>query len=147
MAGSAHTCLCEGSEMKVQMIDIDELERLANLATGDESICVHRDELLFLINRYRELPDETPEEAAELVRVPGVRPDAGEDPEKRSCKEQLLKAKRIIADNRHGYALFVDCPACQVKAGSHCRGTIHETRITAALAALRALRGSDYGEG
>lgn len=132
--------------MKVQMIDIDELERLANLATGDESIRVHRDELLFLINRYRELPDETPEEAAE-VRIPGVRPDAGGDPEQSRCKEQLLKAKRSIAENRYGCALFVECPACHAKAGVNCGGTIHETRITAAFAKLRALRGSDYGEG
>src|ERR1700761_6820081 len=43
------------------MIDVDELERLARAAVGDEAIKIHRDELLFLINRYREVPDLTSE--------------------------------------------------------------------------------------
>jgi hypothetical protein len=54
------------------MIDIDELERQAKEAKGDEPIGVHREELLFLIARYRELPDLTPEEEG---HVDFIKPD------------------------------------------------------------------------
>jgi hypothetical protein len=128
------------------MIDIDELERQANLAVGDQGILIHRDELLFLINRYRELPDETSEEAAEVGHISGLRPDDGEDSDKRRCKEELRKAKRSLALNRYNFALFAACPECHVRAGADCHGAGHEARINAAFAALHKLRGPEYGE-
>jgi hypothetical protein len=99
---------------------------------GDEKIGIHRDELLFLIDRYRELPDETSEEAAEIGHIPDRRRDAGEDPGKRS-----------LALNRYNFALFAACPECLVNAGDDCGGTGHDARINPAFAALHKLRGPD----
>lgn len=135
------------------MIDVDELERQANLASGDTMIGVHRDELLFLIGRYRELPDETDEEAAQPEDVPGVRANFGSDSAEqwmnraRKCQAELHTAKRYIRLNRYNFSLFADCPDCHAKAGRDCHGTGHEGRLTAAFAALHRLRGSEYGEG
>jgi hypothetical protein len=128
------------------MINIDELERQASLATRDATIDVNRDELLFLINRYRELPDLTPEEAAETEPILGLRPDSGDDLAKQRCRSELRRAKRSLEQNRYSFALFADCPDCHVKAGEGCLITGHEARITAAFAALRKLKGSCYGE-
>ena len=134
------------------MIDIDELEKQANLATGDTPVNVHRDDLLFLIGRYRELPDETPEEAFQSDGIPGLRPEAGERSaeewmlQARVCQRELRKAKRHIKENRYGFSLFADCPVCHAGPGKDCRVTPHEERLTAAFNALRRLRGSSYGE-
>ena len=130
------------------MIDIDELERRARFSTAGESIRVDRDELLLLINRYRELPDLSPEERPQPAPIPGIRQDAPLDKSTRlarQCNDQLQTAKLDLERLRYSFSLFVDCPDCNVKVGEDCRGQGHHVRLNAGFMALQELRGSSMG--
>jgi len=132
------------------MIDIDEIEKQAMFATGGEPIGVDRDELILLINRYRELPDLSQEERSQAAPIPGIRLDDGQADRSgslvRKCRAELRTAKIDIEQLRYHFSLFADCPDCNVKAGADCRGQGHQARLNAAFAALSKLRGSSYCE-
>jgi hypothetical protein len=131
------------------MIDVDELERLAKIAESDQTIGVHRDELLFLINRYRELPDLSSEELSEIGDIPGIDPEPGLSDsarQTRKCQAALREAKRRLAESRNAIAFFVECPDCHARVGHPCSGSGHEARLTTAFAELHRLGGSMYGE-
>ena len=122
------------------MIDIEQLERLAKLAVGDQSIQVPRDDLLFLINRYRELPDLSQEERSEIGDIPGLNPEPGlTQPERqaRKCQTALRDAKLRLEVQRNNVALFVECPDCHAGIGRTCGASGHVARLTAAFDELR----------
>jgi hypothetical protein len=131
------------------MIDVDELERQAKLTSGDNFVRVHRDELVFLINRYREVPDLSEEERSHHDQFPpntDQRTPEGWRDFAHRLEGQLVKTKERLESQRYNFALFARCPFCGAEPGKACQVSGHEQRISAAFEALHKLRGSMFGE-